>query len=169
MVHSNAENLRDREDVYQWYTAEIASIPPVMQEVLEKYSGIPYERVIPHLSELVRSPISQSLCATHLLYFNSSPAPTTPPPPGPTLHNLQLTQDRPSPARPRLPPLALPLHRPTPLPEPEPQHAPPLPDHPVSPDHAVPHPPRRRLLLRARAAQARLRRRPTRRPIRARP
>ncbi|MCJ1355504.1 MAG: hypothetical protein MMC33_005496 [Icmadophila ericetorum] len=52
MVHPDAANLRNREDVYQWYTTEIASIPPVMRELLEKYSGIPHDDVIPHISKL---------------------------------------------------------------------------------------------------------------------
>ena len=53
MVHPDAEKWRDGEEVYRWYTKEIASIPPPMRELLEKYSGIPAERVIPHISELV--------------------------------------------------------------------------------------------------------------------
>lgn len=52
MVHPDAEKWRDGEEVYRWYTKEIASIPPPMRELLEKYSGIPAERVIPHISEL---------------------------------------------------------------------------------------------------------------------
>ena len=62
MVHLDAEKWRDKEDVYQWYTKEIDSIPPPMREVLEKYSGIPPERVIPHISELV-----SAICLEFLL------------------------------------------------------------------------------------------------------
>lgn len=54
MVHPDAESLRDGEDVYQWYTAEIKSIPPVTRELFEKYSGVPAGQVISHISEVVR-------------------------------------------------------------------------------------------------------------------
>ena len=60
MVHPDAEKWRDDEEVYRWYTKEIASIPPPMRELLEKYSGIPAERVIPHISELVSVGFSTS-------------------------------------------------------------------------------------------------------------
>ena len=54
MVHPDAESLRGREDVYQWYTAEIKSIPPATRELLEKYSGVPADQVVSHVSEVVR-------------------------------------------------------------------------------------------------------------------
>lgn len=54
MVHPDAESLRGGEDVYQWYTAEIKSIPPVTRELFEKYSGVPAGQVISHISEVVR-------------------------------------------------------------------------------------------------------------------
>lgn len=53
MVHLDAQSLRDRENVYEWYTAEILSIPPAMQELLERHSGLSPDRVIPHISEVV--------------------------------------------------------------------------------------------------------------------
>lgn len=53
MVHPDAESLRDREDVYQWHTGEIKSIPLATRELFEKYSGVSPERVVPHVSEVV--------------------------------------------------------------------------------------------------------------------
>jgi len=52
MVHPNGETLHGREDVYEWYTKEIARIPLVMRELLEEYSGLPEDQVIPHISEV---------------------------------------------------------------------------------------------------------------------
>ena len=54
MVHPDAESLRGGEDVYQWYTVEIQSIPPATQELFEKYSGIEAGKVVEHVSEVVR-------------------------------------------------------------------------------------------------------------------
>ena len=54
MVHVDAESLRGKEDVYQWYTAEIGSIPPAMRELMEKHSGLAPDKVVPHISDVVR-------------------------------------------------------------------------------------------------------------------
>ncbi|KAL9616311.1 MAG: hypothetical protein Q9160_008806 [Pyrenula sp. 1 TL-2023] len=54
MVHLDAQSLRDREDVYEWYTTEIDSIPPAMRRLLEEHSGLSPDRVIPHIAEVVR-------------------------------------------------------------------------------------------------------------------
>lgn len=53
MVHPDGEKIRGREDVYDWYTKEIARIPLPMREILEDYSGLSEEQVIPHVSEVV--------------------------------------------------------------------------------------------------------------------
>lgn len=53
MVHPDAESLRGREDVYQWYTAEIESIPPVTRELFEKYAGVEEGRVVGHVGDVV--------------------------------------------------------------------------------------------------------------------
>lgn len=60
MAHIDAESLRGEEDVYQWYTAEIDSIPLPMQELMEKHSGLSPDRTIPHISELVCLQIPRS-------------------------------------------------------------------------------------------------------------
>lgn len=68
MVHADAESLRGREDVYQWYTAEIKSIPPATRELFEKYSGVPAAQVVPHVSEVVRESLWPiTLFSLHML------------------------------------------------------------------------------------------------------
>ena len=71
MVHPDAEILRGGEDVYQWYTAEIKSIPPVTRELFEKYSGVPAGQVISHISEVVRFHQVPSLNLNQTLQLNS--------------------------------------------------------------------------------------------------
>ena len=43
MVHPDVESLRGREDVDEWYTAKIKSVPSITRELFQQYSAIPAE------------------------------------------------------------------------------------------------------------------------------
>ena len=51
------EEIGSRSKDVGWYDNEIEELNARARELFEKYSGIPPEQVLPHIYEIVRSPI----------------------------------------------------------------------------------------------------------------
>jgi hypothetical protein len=144
---SNTAKLT-REKTSQWWIQDVSAIGEPARELLETYSKIPPEKVIPHVLEIV------SLSYPCLL---SSDLPS----PRPSLHtplsDPKLTLPFPT-ARKRVASSSLPMYRPTQLPRPLNLPVSFLSIHPLhSERHTQHNPPRSRLLFRPRPAQTRRR------------
>ena len=129
-------DIKAQDKNVQWYKPDLETVSPQARELLENYSHIPPDEVIPHILRIVSS--------TKLL-LSINP-----------IQHRRLTAFCP-PARPRLVYLPLPLHRAFTLPRPLNLPLPPLPHHPQPPTPLLTHPSRPRLLLCARHTQTSLR------------
>ena len=131
--------IKAQDKKVQWYQSDLETVSPQARELLENYSHILPDEVIPHILKIV-SPHQASSSLQN------------------PIQHRKLTAF-PLPARPRLVHLPVPLHRAFPLPRPLHLPLPPLPHHPQPPNPLLAHPSRSRLLLRARHTQTSLRRR----------